>query len=62
MTNDLPQTKLDPDLKTSTEKEFLFHPSGENMYCLHSGRSKSKECIDENLQLKEFYKYTIKGI
>jgi thiol-disulfide isomerase/thioredoxin len=62
MANDLPQAKLDPVLK-NMEGERIALSSLKGKYVLLTFWSiRSKECIVENLQLKQFYKlYNKKG-
>lgn len=62
ITKDLPETKLDPDLK-DIEGNRIALSSLKGKYVLLTFWSvRSKECISENFQLKEFYKlYKNKG-
>ena len=62
MTKNMPPTKLDPDLRNITGKRIALS-SLKGKYVLLTFRSvTSKDCIAENLQLKEFYKlYNKKG-
>jgi len=56
ITKDLPETKLDPDLK-NIEGNRIALSSLKGKYVLLTFWSvKSQECISENFQLKEFYK------
>jgi thiol-disulfide isomerase/thioredoxin len=58
----LPQTKLDPDLKTIDGKRIALSSLKGKYVLLTFWSVQSKDCIAENLQLKEFYKlYNKKG-
>jgi hypothetical protein len=57
-----PQTKLDPDLLTINGKRIALSSLKGKYVLLTFWSVQSKECIAENLQLKEFYKqYNKKG-
>jgi thiol-disulfide isomerase/thioredoxin len=57
-----PATKLDPDLMTINGKRIALSSLKGKYVLLAFWSMKSKECIAENLQLKEFYKlYNKKG-
>ncbi|TAL68495.1 MAG: redoxin domain-containing protein [Bacteroidetes bacterium] len=59
---DMPDTKLDPDLKDIAGKRILLSSLKGKYILLTFWSVRSKECIQENLQLKEFYKiYNKKG-
>jgi thiol-disulfide isomerase/thioredoxin len=62
MAKEVPETKLDPNLKDMTGKKIALS-SIKNKYVLLTFWSvSSKECITENLQLKELYRlYNKKG-
>jgi len=58
----LPQTKLDPDLKNIDGKRIALSSLKGKYVLLTFWSVQSKDCIEENLQLKEFYKlYNKKG-
>jgi thiol-disulfide isomerase/thioredoxin len=58
----LPQTKLDPDLKTIDGKRIALSSLKGKYVLLTFWSVNSKDCIAENLQLKEYYKlYSKKG-
>jgi thiol-disulfide isomerase/thioredoxin len=58
----LPQTKLDPDLKTIDGKRIALSSLKGKYVLLTFWSVQSKDCIAENLQFKEFYKlYNKKG-
>jgi thiol-disulfide isomerase/thioredoxin len=62
MTNKLPPTKLDPDLKDISGKRIALSSLKGKYVLLAFWSVKSSGCIEENLQLKEFYKlYNKKG-
>lgn len=62
MTKDLPETKLDPDLKNVDGKRIALSSLRGKFVLLAFWSVLSKDCISENLQLKEFYKlYKKKG-
>ncbi len=57
-----PQAKLDPDLMTINGKRIALSSLKGKYVLLAFWSTQSKECIEENLQLKEFYKlYNKKG-
>jgi len=59
---DLPQTKLDPDLKTVTGERIALSSLKGKYVLLTFWSIQSRECIAENLQLKELYQiYNKKG-
>lgn len=59
---DAPVTKLDPDLKNITGKRIALSSLKGKYVLLTFWSVQSKDCIRENLQLKEFYKlYNKKG-
>lgn len=51
-----PETKLDPDLKDINGKRIALSSLRGKIVLLTFWSAKSRECIAENLQLKEFYK------
>jgi thiol-disulfide isomerase/thioredoxin len=58
----LPETKLDPDLKTTEGKKIALSSLKGKYVLLTFWSYQSKDCIAENLELKEFYKlYNKKG-
>jgi peroxiredoxin len=62
ITKDLPQTKLDPDLKNIDGKRISLSSQRGKYVLLTFWSVQSKECIAENLQFKQFYKlYNKKG-
>jgi hypothetical protein len=62
LAKDIPQTKLDPDLKNITGKRIALSSLKGKYVLLTFWSVRSRECIEENLQLKEFYKiYNKKG-
>jgi hypothetical protein len=62
LTRNMPQTKLDPDLKTIAGKRIALSSLRGKYVLLTFWSVKSRECIEENLQLKAFYKmYNKKG-
>ncbi len=62
MTKDLPETKLDPDLPDINGKKIALSSLRGKYVLLTFWSVKSRESIQENLQLKEFYKlYHKKG-
>jgi thiol-disulfide isomerase/thioredoxin len=62
ITKELPQTKLDPVLKDVAGKRIALSSLKGKYTLLTFWSLQSKECITENLQLKEFYKlYSKKG-
>jgi Thioredoxin-like len=59
---DMPQTKLDPDLKNVAGKRILLSSLRGKIVLLTFWSVLARECIEENLQLKEFYRlYNKKG-
>jgi thiol-disulfide isomerase/thioredoxin len=59
---DLPQAKLDPDLKTINGNRIALSSLKGKYVLLTFWSVQSRDCIEENLQLKEFYKlYNKKG-
>jgi thiol-disulfide isomerase/thioredoxin len=59
----LPQTKLDPDLKDISGKRIALSSLKGKFVLLAFWSVQSKDCIEENLQLKVFYKlYNKKGL
>lgn len=62
ITKDLPETKLDPDLKDVNGKRIKMSSIKGKYVLLTFWSFQSKECIEENLQFKTFYKlYSKKG-
>ena len=62
ITKNLPPTKLDPDLKNIYGKRIALSSLRGKYVLLTFWSVRSKDCIGENLQLKEFYKsYNKKG-
>jgi thiol-disulfide isomerase/thioredoxin len=62
MTKNIPQTKLDPDLKDISGRRIALSSLKGKYVLLTFWSFQSRECISENLQLKEFYKiYNKKG-
>lgn len=62
MAKDMPVTKLDPDLKTIEGKRVALSSLKGKYVLLAFWSVQSRECIQENLQLKEYYKqYNKKG-
>lgn len=62
LTKDIPQTKLDPDLKNTEGKRIALSSLKGKYVLLTFWSVRSSECVQENLQLKEFYKqYSKKG-
>jgi len=62
ITKNLPQTKMDPDLVNVAGKRIALSSQRGKYVLLTFWSVGSKECIEENLQLKEFYKiYNKKG-
>jgi hypothetical protein len=62
LTKNIPQTKLDPDLKDISGKRIALSSLRGKYVLLAFWSARSRECIEENLQLKQFYKlYTKKG-
>jgi thiol-disulfide isomerase/thioredoxin len=62
MTKDIPETKLDPDLKDVTGRRIKLSSLSGKYKLVTFWSVKSKECVEENLQLKELYKlYNKKG-
>jgi thiol-disulfide isomerase/thioredoxin len=63
ITKTLPQTKLDPNLKNIAGKRIALSSLKGKYVLLTFWSFQSKDCIAENLQLKEFYKlYNKKGL
>ena len=61
-TKDMPQTKLDPDLKNVDGKRIALSSLKGKYVLLTFWSIQSKECIEENLQFKALYKkYNKKG-
>jgi peroxiredoxin len=56
MTNKIPQTKLDPDLKNISGKRIALSSLRGKYVLLAFWSVKSSSCVEENLQMKEFYK------
>ncbi len=56
MANELPQSKLDPNLKNLAGKRISLSSLKGKYVLLAFWSYRSKECIVENLQLKEYYK------
>jgi hypothetical protein len=62
ITKNLPQAKLDPDLKDLNGKRIALSSLRGKYVLLAFWSVKSRDCVEENLQLKEFYKtYSKKG-
>jgi thiol-disulfide isomerase/thioredoxin len=62
MARSMPQTKLDPDLKTIDGKRIALSSLKGKYVLLTFWSVKSRDCIQENLQFKELYKlYNKKG-
>jgi thiol-disulfide isomerase/thioredoxin len=62
LAKNLPQTKLDPDLKEISGKRITLSSLKGKFVLLAFWSVLSKDCIEENLQFKEFYKlYSKKG-
>jgi thiol-disulfide isomerase/thioredoxin len=60
--NTIPQTNLDPDLKTTTGKRISLSSLKGKYVLLTFWSVRSNDCIADNLQLKEVYKlYNKKG-
>lgn len=58
----MPQTKLDPDLKNTDGNRVALSSLRGKYVLLTFWSVRSRECIEENLQLKEFYRlYNKKG-
>jgi hypothetical protein len=55
MSNNLPPVKLDPDLKNSDGKEIALSSLKGKYVLLTFWSFQSKECIEENLLLKDYY-------
>lgn len=59
---DLPPTKLDPDLKNTDGKRIALSSLKGKYVLLTFWSIRSQECVNENLQLKQYYKiYKNKG-
>ena len=56
LANDLPQTKLDPVLKDINGRRISLSSQRGKYVLLTFWSVRSKDCISENLQLKQFYK------
>jgi hypothetical protein len=56
MTSSLPETKLDPDLKDINGKRITLSSLKGKYVLLAFWSVESRECISENLQLKEYYR------
>jgi thiol-disulfide isomerase/thioredoxin len=62
MARDMPQTKLDPDLKNVDGKRIALSSLKGKYVLLTFWSVRSKDCVEENLQLKGLYKkYSQKG-
>ena len=62
MADTIPETKLDPDLKTIEGKRIALSSLRGKYVLLTFWSVRSKDCIEENLRLKDFYKkYKAKG-
>ena len=62
ITKNTPPTKLDPDLKNVAGKRIALSSLKGKYVLLTFWSVRSKECVEENLQLKEFYRlYSKKG-
>jgi len=62
ITKDLPLTKLDPNLKNTEGKRIALSSLKGKYVLLTFWSVHSSDCIQENLQLKEYYKmYSKKG-
>jgi len=62
MSNNLTPAKLDPDLKNIDGKKIALSSLKGKYVLLTFWSYRSKECVEENLQLKDFYKlYNKKG-
>jgi thiol-disulfide isomerase/thioredoxin len=62
LTQTIPETKLDPSLKDINGKRITLSSLKGRYVLLSFWSSESRDCIVENLQLKEFYKmYHSKG-
>lgn len=62
LARNLPQTKLDPNLKNTEGKRILLSSLKGKYVLLTFWSVRSRECISENLLLKEYYKlYNKKG-
>ncbi len=62
ISKNMPQTKLDPDLKDIAGKRIALSSLKGKYVLLTFWSIQSKDCIQENFQLKEFYKlYNKKG-
>jgi thiol-disulfide isomerase/thioredoxin len=62
MSKNIPQAKLDPDLKNIADKRIALSSLKGKYVLLTFWSVNSKDCLEENLQLKEFYKlYNKKG-
>jgi peroxiredoxin len=62
MASSIPETKLDPDLKNAEGKRIALSSLRGKYVLLAFWSVRSKECVEENLQLKQFYRlYNKKG-
>ena len=62
MSKNIPQAKLDPDLKNIADKRIALSSLKGKYVLLTFWSVNSKDCLEENLLLKEFYKlYNKKG-
>lgn len=62
ITQDIPETRLDPDLKTVDGKRVTLSSLRGKYVLLTFWSTASRVCVEENLQLKEYYKlYNRKG-
>ncbi|HLN55163.1 MAG TPA: TlpA disulfide reductase family protein [Bacteroidales bacterium] len=62
MAKNLPESKLDPDLETIDGKRVAVSSLKGKYVLLTFWSVRSRECVEENLQLKEFYRlYNKKG-
>ncbi|MBG0860744.1 MAG: AhpC/TSA family protein [Bacteroidales bacterium] len=62
LTSSLPETKLDPDLKDINGKRVSLSSLRGKYVLLTFWTSESRECVAENLQLKEYYRtYSRRG-
>ena len=57
MADTMPKTKLDPDLNDINGKRIALSSLRGKIVLLAFWSAASKECVAENLQLKEFYRY-----
>lgn len=62
MTKDLPETKLNPDLTSINGKRIALSSLRGKYVLLAFWSAKSQQCLQENLQLKDYYKkYSNRG-